>query len=68
MFYPSPVLKLFDSPPKSSNFLLPPLTGSKKDVELMHKPLIQNNCQQIKKQKQIRNLKKYNKPNINLNI
>ena len=32
----------------------------------MHKPLIQHNCQQIKKKKW--NLKKCNKPNISLNI
>ena len=39
--------------PQSSNFLLPPPTGNKKheDVKLMHKPFIQHNCEQIKKNK-----------------
>ena len=47
-----PVLKMLTPLPQSSNFLLPPLTGNKKheDVKLMHKPLIQHNSWQIKKQ------------------
>ena len=37
----SPVLILLNSP-KSPNVLLPPSTGNKQDVKLMHKPLIQH--------------------------
>ena len=48
----SPVLKLFNCP-KFSNILLPPWTGNKQDVKLMHKSLIEHNYQQIKKKKQI---------------
>ena len=67
-WYPSSVLK-FLTPTQSSNFLLPSSTGNKKheDMKLMHKPLIQYNPWQIKKQSEIwRNI--YNKPNTNLNI
>ena len=33
----------------TSNLLFPPSTRNKQDVKLMHKPLIQHNCQQQKK-------------------
>ena len=46
------VLKLLNSP-KSSNFLLPPpWTWNKQDVKLVHKTLIQHNCQKQQQQQQ----------------
>ena len=49
-----PVLKIFNPPVlKLFTRLLP--TGNKKHkcVKLMHKPLIQHNCQQIKEQNEV---------------
>ena len=47
-----PVLNFFNPPPVLKLFTPPP-TGNKKheDVKLMHKPLIKQNCQQIKETK-----------------
>ena len=67
MFNISPVLELLNSF-QSSNFLLPaPSTWNQQNVKLMHETLIQHNYQQKKKKKK-RNLRKYNKANININI
>ena len=48
-----PVLKFFN--PLVLKLFTPPLTGNKKheDVKLIHKPLIQRNSWQIKKQSEI---------------
>ena len=68
---PPPVPKFFNPPPQSSNFQASPSLQSfyypvqleTNDVKLMHKLLIQHNCQQQQKE---RNLKKYKNVTLHL--
>ena len=59
-----PVLKLLNSPSPQTFYSPLTSTGNKQEVKLMHKPFYQ---QEEKKATKL-NPKKYNKPNINLNI